>query len=144
PAHIGLWWDREGRRLDYPLTEQRPRLEPLVEEFKNEGRVPSFTFQVGGSVPAPSLWFLAEDRTELLQIQDDRFTRNWSRREGAGADYPSYGTLLPRFEADFRAFSEFVATEGLGEVAATQVELTYVNPIRPVAGVWASHGDISH
>lgn len=141
PVHLGRWWTDE-RRARYPVMEERPPLEQTREEFavpNTTGLV--FNFKLLGSPPTPAIWFLTRDRTELLQVQRDRFSRNWTR-QSSEADYPSYDALWPAFEEEFVAFTEFLAGEGIGEPIVEQCELTYVNPIGP-GPEWDRHGQLS-
>lgn len=143
PVHFGLWWNRDGRRDRYPLCEQQARLMPQVEE--PVGHAEPFRIEFGGLPSAPAFWFLTPDRSELLQIQDDRFTRNWTKPPADAKHlYPSYNELRPKFVEDLTAFSSFVEHEGLGALQPRQVELTYINPIQPVEGVWDQLGHLDH
>ena len=77
--------------------------------------------------------------TEMIQIQNDRFIKNW-RKCGENEEYPRYAkTVKPAFERDFREFLAFLADENLGAVKVNQCEVTYVNHI--VAGDGWSNWD---
>jgi uncharacterized protein (TIGR04255 family) len=127
PIHLGRWWIDE-RRVRYPVTEERPPLEPTLEQFTAPQPVPAFNFRLMTGPVTPAVWFLKNDRTELLQIQRDRFTRNWAKKSD-DEQYPSYDRLWPAFERDYSEFSEFLEAEGIGHPSLNQCELTYVNPI---------------
>jgi uncharacterized protein (TIGR04255 family) len=92
-----------------------------------------------GTVITPATWFLSARRDDLVQIQPDRFTRNWSKV--TGADYPSYAVLRPRFALEYEGFLAFLDDVGMGEPSVTQCELTYINPIKP-NDVWSAPGDL--
>jgi uncharacterized protein (TIGR04255 family) len=62
----------------------------------------------------------------LLQIQNDRFFRNWRLQTGAEV-YPRFATLYPLFSKDWDGFRAFLRGEGIGEPRIDQCELTYVN-----------------
>lgn len=126
PAHLGLWWSQHRER--YPLCEERQPLQPQTEEFGTTA-APSFELRLSGVPPAPAVWFVREDRTELVQVQRDRFTRNWTRESPEASPYPSYTRLLPKFREDLQDFESFVETEGFGRLDVRQVEITYINPI---------------
>ena len=90
-AHLGLYWARVRDR--YPSTEDQP---PLAHMKERERPPQPFTqaslmFQAGPIVPR--CWFLDESKTKLIQIQPDRFLRNWRQIEGTEA-YPRFGTLM--------------------------------------------------
>lgn len=136
-AHFGLLWDRIRDR--FPKTEERAELVPVIERF------PSTTLPGVGirlepleNVPLPRVWFANADGTELVQVQRDRFIKNW-RKTGDGDRYPRYEAVKARFDADFLAFQEFLREQGLGEVQVNQCEVTYVNHILPGPN-WAEHG----
>jgi uncharacterized protein (TIGR04255 family) len=139
PAHMGVWWDRAGRRDRYPTCEIRPPEPPAVELFDG-GLVPSFTLQLIGSMPTPALWFIAEDQGTVVRLQNDRFARNWRRIDQA--PYPSFDSLRPAFEEDLAAFAAFIDAQDLGSLAFKQCEVTYINPI-PATEEWATHGALA-
>ena len=88
----------------------------------------------------PRVWFVNEEKTELLQVQPDRFVHNW-RKVGEGDAYPRYERIRDRFRQDVSAFEDFLKEEHLGELRVNQCEVTYVNHIER-AGVWEHHGEI--
>lgn len=140
PVHLGSWWTPERRRK-YPLCEERPPLAPEREEFEPKTE-PAFSLRLAGAPPTPAVWFLSKDRSELLQVQRDRFTRNWTRESPEAAPYPSYTELLPKFIEDFNDFREFLSAEGFAQPSVVQCELTYLNPLPATPHYWETHGDI--
>ncbi|MDA8045307.1 MAG: TIGR04255 family protein [Actinomycetota bacterium] len=116
---------RERWREQYPHVQEMPPLPPQIEASPAGGPV----FQLGfGPVPSSRYWFLNEDHTELVQVQNDRLVVNW-RRGSKGGAYPRYGAIRGLF-ADRRADLEaFLAEETLGVLDVVQVELTYINSI---------------
>ncbi|MGB8478384.1 MAG: TIGR04255 family protein [Acidobacteriaceae bacterium] len=139
-AHFGLYWNEiKGR---FPITEERGELPPVVEQPPG---LPSpgvgIQFEALQAPPTPRFWFANEGRTELIQLQRDRFIKNW-QKTGEGNQYPRYERVKEGFERDFSDFINFVARHQLGAIRANQCEVTYVNHI--VAGKgWSSHADIS-
>ena len=125
PVHLGRWWDGP-RRERYPFPEERAPVDSSIEEFGPQ-RQASFTIRLSGP-PTPAVWFFSPSRTEALQVQRDRFTRNWIRPSPT-APYPSYRALAPKFAEDFAEFESFLIESGLGPPSITQCEITYVNPI---------------
>jgi uncharacterized protein (TIGR04255 family) len=143
PVHLGSWWSADDRRDRYPICEVRPPLPPMIEEFDAPSRVPAFELTVGpppGAEFGGAIWLLKKDRTELLQVQNDRFTRNWTAGP-AHEPYPRYARLQPEFRAEFEAFRTFLSESGFRSPQITQCELTYINPIRP-SEVWERHGQL--
>jgi uncharacterized protein (TIGR04255 family) len=139
PVHLGRWWTGE-RRERYPFCEERSPLPPSREDL-GKPSPPTFSVSLFGVPPSPAVWFLAADRSELLQVQRDRFSRNWTRPSPEVAEYPSYDRLLPEFEQEFMEFSEFLMSENLGKPTPVQCELTYVNPL-PAGQGWERLGQV--
>ena len=136
-AHVGLLWGRYRDRL--PQIEEHPPLPPASESF-DPPSPPRVEVAFGDKAPVPRVWFVNEEKTELLQVQQDRFIHNW-RKVGHGAAYPRYEWIRDRFREDVSAFEEFIKTERLGELSVNQCEVTYVNHIER-AGEWEQHGEI--
>src|SRR5208283_4945721 len=139
-AHIGLLWSRFRKR--FPRTEDHGPLQPAFETFD---RKPT-QLQLGVEVqtydvpPLPRAWFLNETGTELVQVQPDRFIRNW-RKVGETDEYVRYAHIKGKFVDDLREFEQFVADQGVGDVSPNQCEVTYVNHIVSGEG-WSTHGDL--
>ena len=136
-AHIGLLWGRYRDRL--PKIEEHPPLPPASESFDLPSP-PRVEVAFEDKPPVPRVWFVNEEKTELLQVQPDRFVHNW-RKVGQGDAYPRYERIRDRFREEVLAFEEFLKKERLGELVVNQCEVTYVNHIER-AGEWKHHGDI--
>ena len=78
------------------------------------------------SEPEARCWFIDQSRTEVLQVQRDRFIRNWRKITG-NEPYPSYDFLKPRFERDWVRFIEFLDREEIARPEVNQCEVTYIN-----------------
>jgi uncharacterized protein (TIGR04255 family) len=138
-VHLGLLWQEFRDKL--PRTEERPPLEPLIERFPEPTRLRlGLQLQALDTPPIPRFWFLNEEGTELVQVQPDRFIRNW-RKVGVGDLYPRYPMVKSAFEADFNRFLGFVAERKLGVVRLNQCEVTYVNHIIAGEG-WTTYQDV--
>lgn len=137
---LGLLWQEFRER--FPDTEEHPPLEPVVERFGvRPTRVSAIHVEMMRLPPTPRCWFLNKEGTELIQIQQDRFVRNW-RKVGDGDRYPRYEKhLRPGFETELRRFQAFLEREQLGDLRPNQCEVTYVNHITS-AGLWKSHADL--
>lgn len=127
-VHFGLFWQRIQER--FPITEERPPLFPITERFPDPavrgGRV---QFETVETPALPRIWMLNTEGTEMVQLQNDRFIKNW-RKAGEKNQYPHYEPVIkPAFERDFREFQSFLAEENLGEIKVNQCEVTYVNHI---------------
>src|SRR5262245_24399625 len=77
-AHLGLYWSRI--RAEYPHTEDQPPLPSAVESEEIKPSEGVTTFAVSLS-QLPRCWFVSGDKTQLIQVQRDRFWRNWRKVE---------------------------------------------------------------
>ncbi len=138
-AHFGLFWNQIRDR--YPTTEERPALDPVVERFPEPvKRRLGVHLPILETPPLPRVWFIHRSQNELLQVQTDRFIRNWRKTSGGDA-YPHYETVKQWFDQDFLEFQDFASREKLGAIEVNQCEVTYVNHI--VAGDgWTAHEDL--
>jgi len=138
-AHFGLYWKEVLNR--FPKTEERAELQPAIE--RQPDLPPSavgIQFEALEAPPTPRFWFANEGGTELIQLQRDRFIKNW-RKVGEGDEYPRYEHVREGFERDFSDFRNFVSSHDLGAIRITQCEVSYINHI--VAGEgWKTHADI--
>jgi len=134
--YLGLFWSEI--RSSYPRQEVKPPLPSVVEEFP---LVPKGPMIQVSSEPDARFWYINPDGTELIQVQRDRFIRNWRWTE-TGRSYPGYQTLRPRFEQDWATFIRFLERESLGMPEVNQCEVTYINHIE-LGAVWRSFGDPS-
>lgn len=139
-AHLGLLWN-EYRAL-FPKTEERPALDPVIEQFPESlmARV-GLKFQAFENPPVPRIWFSNDRGGEMIQVQNDRFIKNW-RKEGEGDQYPHYDeTIRPNFDRDYAIFLAFLQKNQLGIPHVNQCEVTYVNHILAGQG-WERYGEI--
>ena len=139
-VQIGSLWSEFKDR--FPQTEEHPPLEHVVEKFGlPPARRASVRFELLEEPPAPRVWFLNPEGTELVQIQQDRFVHNWRKQESC-APYPRYKSIRITFEEELRRFESFIIKHGLGDFAPDQCEVTYLNHI-PAGELWKSHGELS-
>lgn len=139
-VQMGLFWQRVRSR--FPEVEEKLPLDPVTESFLDpslpSGRVRFEAFEPSA---ASRLWLLNEQGTEMIQVQNDRFIKNW-RKQGDADIYPRYEkTIRPAFERDFKDFQAFLAEESLGIPEINQCEITYVNHIVSGNG-WDHFGEI--
>lgn len=140
-AQLGLMWNLFRKR--FPKVEQHP---PIQHSIERKGLRPPPTAPQISFVPdadfTPRLWMVNEAGTELVQMQPDRFVRNWRRYKDAGVKYPHYDDhIRPQFVQDFATFEKFLKAEHIGEMVVDQCEVTYVNHIYG-DGVWEHHGQL--
>ena len=121
-AHFGLFWERI--RTDYPITEDRESLSPqILSEIALE---PAFQLVVSDSPPLNRAWFMSNDRSLLVQLQNDRLIHNWRYQ---GEEYPHFEPLLTYFQQAYGQLKSMLADLELSKPQRTQVEVTYVNQI---------------
>jgi len=135
-AHLGRFWAEIEDT--YPTHEIHPPLGPQMEQFEGPP-TPSQVRVALTAKPRVRGWFIDAAGAELIQVQHDWFVRNWRKVTGAER-YPGYEDLKPRFEADWRRFTEFLDRKGLGRPEVNQCEVTYVNDI-PQGEGWSSLGE---
>ena len=131
-AHFGVFWPRVRSR--FSKTEEKLALEPVVERFNKSPfkRGPRVRFETREGARPERIWFVNEPGTEMIQLQVDRFIKNW-RKAGEGDVYPRYERVVkPSFDRDFAEFKNFAKAESLGVIQMNQCEVTYVNHL--VAG----------
>lgn len=124
--HIGLFWQR--------IMNEFPRCE---HAFPIPGT--EFIDPVAG-LPIPRAWLINDADDRLVQLQPGRFLFNWRRRERAGP-YPRYETLSGQFFQLFQEFQSFVAEKRLGDIEASEYELTYINHVFEQEG-WEFPNDL--
>lgn len=121
-ADMSVFWDR-FLRPDYPHTQDQPAAAPQIERFDDTAFMPSVMFGFGA--PLGRQWYLSEDQTRLVQLQNDRLVLNW-RRLGSEA-YPHYETLREDLKRIAQQWSEYLEREGFQPQQVVQAEVTYIN-----------------
>ncbi len=135
--YVALLWSRFRDR--YPNHEVKPPLSPVVEELSGPPRPTTIGIELT-SDPSARFWFIDVTSTQLIQVQRDRFIRNWRKGPPPHDVYPRYDDLRPRFEQDWQTFLHFLTQEQLAIPAVNQCEVTYVNHVELGAG-WNSLGE---
>lgn len=111
----------------FPGTDIHAALDHVIEGSSPlPGQSPPVSIQ--SSFPIPRLWFLSEDRTQLIQIQRDRLVVNW-RQLDRSTPYLRYAGLRDLLIQSLHSLSEFLREEGHAGIVPNQAELTYVNHI---------------
>jgi uncharacterized protein (TIGR04255 family) len=138
---LGLCWSEFKDK--FPNVEQHPPLDRVIERIGV--RVPRKlkpSFQFSSAPPIPRIWFIDPTGGELIQIQQDRFIRNW-RKVTAPDTYPRYEKhIRPRFVKDLTKFRDFLTKENIGQIKPDQCEITYINHIQSCE-VWNNHYDLN-
>lgn len=113
--HYGLLL--EDFRENYPKHELRPPIGEIQWQFPPEGNF--------ADVPV-RCWFINNDDTQLVQIQNNCFIRNW-RKTDKTPDYLHYDVIRPLFERDWDLFTTFLSGQGLPQPSVWQCEVSYIN-----------------
>lgn len=138
---LGLLW--ASFRDRFPHTEQHPPLTPVFERFGIRPTAdPTPNYDLLSILPNPRVWFVNEAQTELVQIQSDRFIRNWRTRTESDS-YPRYAKLRERFADDYSAFESVINAELSTKVEPNQCEVTYVNLVAAPNGSFNPHDSLS-
>ncbi len=138
-AHVGVLWQRFRQQL--PLIEEHPPLPPVFEKFEPASPA-QLEVTIEEKPPIPRVWFVDETKTELIQVQTNRFIHNWRKMEGM-EPYPHYEPIRDKFRGEVAVLEKFLSEEKLDPIAVNQCEVTYVNHIEP-SGVWYRHGRLEN
>lgn len=138
-SHFGLYWSEINDR--FPRTEEHGEIPTQIERPPDSPQpIVGIQFEALEAPPMPRVWFVDKGGTELVQVQRDRFIKNW-RKVGEGNQYPRYEHVRAGFDQDFGDFSQFVLRNQLGAIRVNQCEVTYINHIVSGKG-WETHADI--
>jgi len=138
-AHFGLYWSEIRDR--FPKTEEHGELPAQIEQPPDTPQpIVGIQFEALEAPPIPRVWFVDEQGTQLIQVQRDRFIKNW-RKVGVGDLYPRYEQVRAGFDQDFNDFGQFVSRNQIGTICVNQYEGTYINHIVSGRG-WKTHADI--
>jgi uncharacterized protein (TIGR04255 family) len=131
-AHTGVFWQRVQNA--YPKADAQPRIELPPGALQPIGATPSpFPLDIQkllGSPHGGRTFLVSDDDAYLLQIQNDRFYRNWRRRD---APYPHFDDLAEEFRAHYASFRAFLDDERLSAPPVRHVEVSYINWITDLA-----------
>lgn len=111
--YYGLFWDRI--RSEFPKVEQAS---PIVDP-QDLGGDPFASFM-------PRVWFLSEDKSQMVQIQQGRLYFNWRKVTGS-EEYIRFEAVKQSFDRAWRALSDLVGEMSGTPLQGTRGELTYVN-----------------
>jgi uncharacterized protein (TIGR04255 family) len=136
---LGACWHLFKER--FPKYERHEQLARTIEREGIKNIASSLNLALQIITPIPRLWFINEDGKELVQIQNDRFIRNW-RKIHEDNIYPRYENhIRPKFIEDFLLFKGFLEKERIGGISIDQCEISYINHIKPNK-YWKSHDQL--
>jgi uncharacterized protein (TIGR04255 family) len=129
--HFWLFW--EQIRQDYPTIEVHP---PLAQ-----GPIVALGFEAVDprkewDIPI-RCWLMNNDRTRLIQIQNNLVMHNWRKTGGPEAAYLHYDEIRPVFQREWNRFREFLNAHQLTRPRITRCEVTYFNQLERGVG-WQS------
>lgn len=124
--HIGKFWTE--------IDDQYPKCQHAPAIFESSDQA------AFADLPLPRVWFISDDDTRLVQIQQDRLTFNW-RDRGTGQPYIRFPAIQEEFLRIDDLFRKFVLKETGLPISPSAYNLTYVNIIKRGDG-WTSYEDI--
>lgn len=122
---IGRFWT--AIEDAFPICEAAPPVETVVELLPNPAVPHQTEVFIAQPVPVQRALFKQREGGELLQIQPDRFTFNWTKF--GDAPYPRSEATMARFSDLFGAFERYVRARAMAPVTIRQCELANVNII---------------
>jgi uncharacterized protein (TIGR04255 family) len=127
--HFGLYF--ETVREEFPTASDQPRLGAIDPRLPRQRVAGHPLVQLQHAVPLQRVWY--ESKSELIQLQPDRFAFNW-RKSAADDAYPSYASNGPRCLERFSKFERFCSEQSLGPIRPNLIEVVYINHILSKAG----------
>ena len=111
--HIGLFWGII--KDEFPNVRQQIPVGFAPEVVDNE-------------FPMPRYWFISENETNLIQVQQNAFMFNWRHRD---EEYPRFHRYIkPTFDRYYGNFNEFVRTQiSDADLTVGRCELVYINTV---------------
>lgn len=128
-AHFGKFWSELPPNFRNRCQEAPP-LDVIVEVVDGKQTTVAGT----AALPAPRLWFVSDDDTQLIQLQRNRLLCNW-RKTVKKPDYPRYANVGSEFWERYGQFVKFVEGATGEPPKPFQYELVYVNHI-PAGELW--------
>ncbi len=124
--HLGQIW-QEFREDGFVSIEEQSPVSPIVEEFPSRIHEPQL--QLRRAPDLARIWFTHEDKSQILQVQRDRFTFNW-RKTDPNQQYPGFTSICEKFESFYNRFCQIIKDMKIGEVTPLQYELTYIDQLK--------------
>jgi uncharacterized protein (TIGR04255 family) len=121
-ARVGQLWNCFGP--EFQITEDHPLL-PMPIEAPPPGFI---RLNISRGSEFPRVWFITNDNSRLLQIQNGRIHLNW-RKQGDADPYPEFPALYGEFKDHLATLGEFLAERNLPELVLRQFEISYINII---------------
>ena len=119
--HIGLFW--ADIRNNFPEVQQV--LPYIHDHVQADFAVKEESFSL------PRFWFIAEDETYAIQIQQNMFMLNWRKKEQT---YPHFAAIKKKFDQYYQNFRKFCQQYlKIDALKISVCELFYVNTIDDIS-----------
>ena len=136
---FGTFW-RNRWAKSFPQFELQPPYATGVESFEQVRSRPAVEFNIEPTPPLPRIWMTSESGTQLLQMQNNWFAANWRRQPGGG-EYIHWPNRREAFIQDWGELSAWLLEQGHQPIPS-QCEVTYINHIAPIDGLWSGHSEV--
>lgn len=123
-----------------PKIDEKPPLDTATELFGVKPKPRTRELVLRDEPIASRVWFSDETRSELVQVQPNRFHFNWLKGDKE-APYPRYGSVEKKFLKALGLFEAFLRDQSLDGPVINQCEVVYVNHILPAEGIWTDHSE---
>lgn len=137
-SSVGALW-HESLRSRYPGFEAQAPYDAPEERFESRPVRHGFGFRFSQHPPLPRFWLTDDTGHEVLQIQQDWFAANW-RKVQPSSEYERWPARREAFRANWELTSRWFRDRG-ERLTPNQCEVTYINHILPVEGLWSAHAD---
>lgn len=78
----------------------------------------------------PRVWFVGDDPSRLIQLQQDRLYYNWRQLAGVDSPYVRFDSIFIEYQRYSEAFATFILSSLGSPIEPTRLDLTYVNVFR--------------
>ena len=121
---VGRCYDLASQLDNYSI-EEAPRQEVRLESEQYRPQISSFKIHAGASEIGCAL--LSQDKSESIQIQNNRFAVTWVRQDNAS--YPRYDSLKPAFFERLELFRSSIFNMKDVSLNIVQSGIQYVNQV---------------
>lgn len=90
----------------------------------------------------PRVWFIGNEATRLLQLQQDRFYFDWRQLPDKSSEYIRFKSIFESYRKYEDILSSFVASQLGNNLVPTRYDLTYVNVFKQ-GSEWSQLSDLS-
>jgi len=116
-------------KSDFPFVEEQQPLPPAFETF---GLLPApnmIKFGLISGALHDRFWFVSDDRSELIQFQQDRLLHNWRKDKKTKRNYPRFEAIFSKFESELQILETYFNSLSPQNIISNQAEISYINCI---------------